>query len=149
MNDFLENLSSDTTVLNDFHPATTDEIKKLIKSSSNASCDLDPIPTVLLKECCDEIAPVIADIVNCSLKQATIPNELKKAIIIVLPLLKKVTLDPEKYKNYRPVSNLSFVSKIIEKVVAKRTKDHLNANHLCEKMQSAYRCFHSMETALL
>ena len=115
--------------------------------SSSATCSLDPVPTQLLKECCDEIAPIITDIVNCSLKEATVPPELKKAVVI--PLLKKASLDPEMYKNYRPVSNLSFISKIIEKVVASRTNEHLDLNQLCERMQSAYKRFHSTETALL
>ena len=76
-----------------------------------------------------------------------VPTEFKKAI--VKPLLKKKGLDSENLKNFRPVSNLTFVSKVIEKVVASRLHEHINAYKLHEEMQSAYRKFHSTETALL
>ena len=52
-------------------------------------------------------------------------------------------------KNYRPVSNLSFISKVLEKVVAKRLDDHMLDNNLYSSVQSAYRERHSTETALL
>ena len=71
---------------------------------------------------------------------------MKEALVTLL--LKKASLDPEVLKNYRPVSNLSFVSKIIEKVVATHLNEHFRIN-LMEDIQSAYRQFHSTETALL
>ena len=71
---------------------------------------------------------------------------MKKAI--VKPLLKKNGLDPELFKNFRPVSNLSFISKIIEKIVASRLVKHIQDNKLNEVLQSAYRTHHSTETAL-
>ena len=52
-------------------------------------------------------------------------------------------------KNYRPVSDLSFLSKILEKVVASRLNSHINSSHVSNQYQSAYRKFHSTETALL
>ena len=52
-------------------------------------------------------------------------------------------------KNYRPVSNLPFVSKIVEKVVASRLNTHMAQNSILEPLQSAYRKHHSTETALL
>ena len=63
--------------------------------------------------------------------------------------MKKPDLDSNELKNYRPVSNLPFVSKVLEKVVDKRLEAHLTSNNLHEKHQSAYRKFHSTETALL
>ena len=51
--------------------------------------------------------------------------------------------------NYRPISNLKVISKIIEKVVAVRLQKYLEANHLNEPLQSAYKPFHSCETALV
>ena len=51
--------------------------------------------------------------------------------------------------NYRPVSNLSFLSKILEKVVASRLNSHINSSYTSNDYQSAYRKFHSTETALL
>ena len=85
--------------------------------------------------------------VNLSLSSGQFPSSLKSAI--VNPLLKKASLNPEVYKNFRPVSNLTFISKLIEKIIAKRLLAHLTENCLLDKFQSAYRSFHSTETALL
>ena len=67
---------------------------------------------------------------------------------MVLPLLKKDDLEPI-FKNYRPVSNLQFVSKLAESAVAKQLHHHMVANDLFPVVQSSYRKFHSTETALL
>ena len=67
---------------------------------------------------------------------------------VITPLLKKPGLDPI-LKNYRPVSNLAFLSKVLERVVAVQLRKHLDANNLCDPFQSAYRAGHSTETALL
>ena len=127
--------------------ATVDEVVKLIKQSATKSCQLDPIPTHLLKENIEAVAPIIFDIVNLSLKNGIFPTEFKKAI--VRPLIKKSTLDKNILKNYRPVSNLSFISKITEKNVTSRFKKHLLENSLHEPKESAYRSHHSTETALI
>ena len=65
------------------------------------------------------------------------------------PIIKKLFLDPEVLNKFRPISNLSYVSKIIEKVVASRLNDHMSLNGLHDLMQSAYKKFHSTESALL
>ena len=68
---------------------------------------------------------------------------------VISPLLKKPTLDKEELSNYRPISNLSLISKIIERVVKSRLMDHLTSNSLLNSHQSAYCKHHSTETALL
>ena len=130
-----------------FTPASIEEVTKIVKRSASTTCSLDPIPTPLLKDCLDELAPSIAQIVNTSLATGHFPAKFKKAL--VTPIIKKPTLDPDERNNYRPVSNLSFVSKVVERVVAARLNAHLSANSLHECMQSAYRPNHSVETALL
>ena len=65
------------------------------------------------------------------------------------PLIKKAHLDPEDLGHYRPVSNLPYLSKILERAVADQLQVHLNANNLHVKFQLAYRRGHSTETALL
>ena len=67
----------------------------------------------------------------------------------VRPLRKKTYLPKNELKNYRPVSNLSFISKILEKIVANRLQAHIKNNHLCNPLRSAYRKHHSTESALL
>jgi hypothetical protein len=85
--------------------------------------------------------------VNTSLQSGVIDQSLKRATIT--PLLKKTSLDPDTLKNYRPISNLQFVSKILEKVALFELNNHLRRNNLMEVNQSAYRKNHSTETALL
>jgi exonuclease III len=134
--------------MNSFELATEDEILKIIKSSSKASCELDPIPTRLLTDhFLPELLPVITEMVNASLASGIFPASLKTAL--VRPLLKKLSLDSNVLKNFRPVSNLSFLSKIIEKIAARRLFTHMTENGIHDIMQSAYKPFHSTETALL
>ena len=65
------------------------------------------------------------------------------------PLLKKVLLDLELLKNFRPVSNLAYLSKIVDRGVVARLSQHLIRNGLHEVLKSAYKQNHSTETALL
>lgn len=131
--------------LSDFKELTVDDVTKLVRRAPSKSCELDPIPTSLLEGFIQTLAPVITRLVNMSLQQGVIPSAYKAAIL--RPLLKKPTLERIP-KNYRPVSNLSFLSKIIEQAVSSQTTLHLTTNDLAEKHQSAYRKLHSTETAL-
>ena len=133
--------------LNTFMDATEAEIWNIIKLSPVKSCELDHLPTWLLKECKAELVPLITDIVNISLRESMIPKSLKTALI--RPLLKKTGLDSDILKNDRPVSNLTFISKVIEKVISGRLNEHLIINSLFDPLQSAYRVKHSTETALI
>ena len=112
----------------------------------NKQSDSDPIPTWLLKECSSFLVPTITNIVNLSLISGQFHPTLKKSIIS--PLLKKPTVDKEELSNYRPISNLSLISKIIERVVKSRLMDHLTCNSLLNSHQSPYCKHHSTETAL-
>ena len=133
--------------LDTFRPTDVAEVTQIIKKSSPATCQLDPIPTSLVISFLPQLAPYISHLVNIAFQTGSFPVKFKSAI--VHPLIKKPNLDAEILKNYRPVSNLSFVSKIIERVVASRILDHMRENDLLEPMQSAYRQAHSTETALL
>ena len=84
---------------------------------------------------------------NYSLESGIFPEQYKTAL--VKPLLKKITLDSDVFKNYRPVSNLTYVSKLLEKVVAEQLTEHLRKHDLLETFQSAYKPNDSTETALL
>ena len=133
--------------LNTFMDDTEAEIWNIIKLSPVKSCELDPLPTWLLKECKAELVPLITYIVNMSLRESMIPKSLKTALI--RPLLKKTGLDSDILKKYRPVSNLTFISKVIEKVISGRRNEHLINNSLFDTLQSAYRDKHYTETALI
>ena len=86
-------------------------------------------------------------LVNQSLEKGEFPSLLK--LSHVRPRLKKDNLDKEILKNYRPVANIPFLSKVIEKVVATQTYNYLEAYNLMPTMQSAYRKHHSTEKTLL
>ena len=133
--------------LSTFSQVSEEEVRKLILSSPSKSCDLDPCPTDLVKSCLDILKKPIANIINYSLLEGIFPSQFKKAS--VKPLLKKPSLPKEDFKNYRPVSNLNYLSKLTEKVVASKIKGHINNSKLDNPFQSAYKSFHSTETALL
>ena len=126
-------------------PITESDVERLVAPCK--TCELDPIPTWLLKQCSSELVPLITTIINASLTKSVVPPDFKRAVI--RPLLKKSTLDKEGLQNYRPVLNLPLASKLVEKVVARQMNDHVDGNTLRDKMQSAYRSGHSTETALL
>ncbi|WP_293650351.1 reverse transcriptase family protein [Thiolapillus sp.] len=115
--------------------------------SKPTSCSLDPLPTSLLLEFIDDLLPTLTNIINFSLSSGTFPSTFRSAV--VKPLLKKASLDPNNLKNFRPVSNLSFMSKITEKVVLQQLLAYLTEHKLICPSQSAYRPHHSTETALL
>ena len=132
--------------LSNFQPITLPELQKLIHSTSNKNCALGPIPTALLKQILPSIAVLISDIINTSFRDGIVPESFKKAL--VKPLLKKPSLELLE-KNYRPVSNLSYVSKLVECVMAAQLVSHIESQGMMEAHQSAYHPSHSTETALL
>ena len=138
---------SDVPKFDLFKAVSEDEVRKVITKSPTKSCLLDPWPTFLVKECLDILLPSVTKLVNCSLTEGAVPGGLKKAI--VSPLIKKSSLPPDELKNYRPISGLSFISKLVERVVASQLNDHVASNGLENVSQSAYKQGHSTETALL
>ena len=80
-----------------------------------------------------------------SLSSGYVPQSFK--IAVIKPFLKKSTLDPEVSANYRPISNLPFLSKILEKVVANQLCEFLQESNVYEDFQSGFRANHSTETA--
>ena len=129
------------SLLASFIPATADEVKKIIMSSPNKPWELDPLPNVLLKSYLDTLLKPITDIINASLCSGLFPDYFKHAH--VNPLLKKTSLPKEDINSYRHVSNFSF------NVLTSRLRSHISSNCLSNVSQSAYKEFHSTETALL
>ena len=92
----------------------------------NKNCELDPIPvTVLLKKGLDKCIDIITRIVNTSLTHGMFPIKWKTAIVRLL--LKKPGLKPIS-TNYRPVSNLAFLSKVVEKAALIQFIEHCEEN---------------------
>ena len=128
---------------------TVGEVDEIICASSSSSCCLDPIPTTVLKHTTimQAILPHVTDIINDSLSAGFVPTDFKNAV--VKPIIKNTSLDREILKNFRPISNLPFLSKVLERIVAKRLNAHINLHSLDDPLQSAYKPGHSTETALL
>ena len=134
-------------VLQNLTCVTADEVCHLVLRAPCKSSDLDPIPTSLVKDCIDILITAITSIINLSLTEGSFPSHFKSAHIS--PNLKKPSVNNDSMNNYRPVSNLSFLSKVLEKVVVNQLNSHINSSNTSNQYQSAYRKFHSTETALL
>ena len=120
-----------------------DKILKSVRLTPVKSCELDATPTFLVLHCISVLLTPITSTINFSLQKGSFLSWLKTAY--VTPLLKK----PSRDQNYRPVSNLSFLSKLLERIVAQQLHYFLSTTDALPYFQSAYRRFHSTETALL
>ncbi|XP_072037652.1 uncharacterized protein [Amphiura filiformis] len=78
-------------VFDQFTLVSEDEISDLIKSMPTKGCILDPLPTDLVKQCADDLVPLLTCIINESLASGIVPDQFKQAIIV--PILKKNGLD--------------------------------------------------------
>ena len=105
------------------------------------------IPSKLLIECLDSILYSLTDLFNSSHASGIFQQCFKSAL--VSPILKKRCLDHNDLYNYRPVSNLCFIAKILETLVLSQVSSYLNSHNLYNTCQSAYRPGHSTETTLL
>ena len=130
-----------------FVPTTDDQLKNIITCAPVTTCSLDPLPGWLFKDTLACTLPTITDIINRFLVSGIVPDGMKKAL--VRPLLKKPSLHQNVLKNYRPVSNLPYISKLLERVVAAQLNHHMTINALHEPLQSACKPGHSTETALI
>lgn len=108
---------------------------------------MDCVPTSVIKTCAETFSMLIARLAALSFKEGKFPAKFKQAS--VTPLLKKEGLNDEMFANYRPISNLNTMSKIIERLFMSRLVDHVKKSPSYNRLQSAYRQGHSTETALL
>ena len=117
-----------------FEAATSDEILKIVLSHSVNTSPEDPIPARIIKDNLDLFLPIWTKLVNLSLSEGSIEC-LKSAVVI--PLLKELDdhMDSDNLKNYRPVSNLQFLEKLIERIVAIRLNKHMEDNNLNKDFQ--------------
>ena len=92
------------------------------------ACALDPLPASIMRKCYSSLVPIVRRVINLSLSSGLLPKELKVALL--LPILKKLNADFEQFSNFRPVSNLKFLSKLIEKTVFVQLNSYLGENDL-------------------
>ena len=121
--------------------------RRSLRSIPGKSCPLDIVPTSLLKTCSADFAPLIARLASLSFAEGRFPSNFKHAS--VKPLLKQVGLNRDEFSNYRPLSNLNTVSKILERLFLARILPHVSRSPGFSRVQSAYRRSYSTETALI
>ncbi|KAK3519649.1 hypothetical protein QTP86_002806, partial [Hemibagrus guttatus] len=141
------NQHSATPSLMQLSTVAAEEVLQITRSCNPTTCPLDPIPSAMLQTISPDLLPFITTVINGSLMSGHVPTAFKKARVI--PILKKPALDPSDISNYRPVSLLSFLSKILERVVCNQLFDYLMQNNLHDPNQSGFKAAHSTETALL
>ena len=123
-----------------------DDVKKVIrKLDASKSCGLDKIPTNILKDCNEIIAPYLTHIYNCSISTANFPDDWK--IARVSPIFKASS--KEDCDNYTPVSNSPIVAKIFEKLICGQLNKHLVNQNVLTKYQSGFREGHLTSSSLL
>lgn len=136
-------------IFSEFYPITLSELLEVVLhtrvSSALLMCYL--LSLGKLVQVSEAIGPNLLNVFNSSLATGCVPDYFKTAC--VTPLLKKPGLDPSLHKNYRPVSKLPFIQKMLEKIVASQFLAALEENQVYEKLQSGLRKHHSTETALL
>ena len=132
--------------LRHFAPLTEKQVSDVITCLKSKSCELDTILTSILKLMQPKVTPLITKIANQSLGDGCFRREWKTAV--VRPLLKKLGLALI-FPNYRPVSNVTFISKVIEQCMLLQISQHCEDYKLQPDYQSAYREHYSCEMAIL
>lgn len=134
-------------VFNQFEPVSLSFIKDIIDQMKSSACFTDVVPPRFLKLVFETIGPKILGIINSSLTTGVVPQGFKHAV--VQPLIKKPNLDASIFSNYRPISKLPFLSKILEKAVCIQLQSFLELHGILELFQSGFKALHSTETTLL
>uniref|UniRef100_A0A803TMD6 Reverse transcriptase domain-containing protein n=1 Tax=Anolis carolinensis TaxID=28377 RepID=A0A803TMD6_ANOCA len=130
-----------------FQLVRPDDVDRILGAVRATTCSADPCPSWLIKSARGGLVEWFVMIINASLDQGKFPSVLKQAI--VRPILKKASLDSAILNNYRPISNLPFLGKVLERVVASQLQGFLDDTDFLDPSQSGFRPGHSTETALV
>ncbi len=134
-------------MFSNFQAISLSELSDIILNMKSTTCSCDVVPTKLLKDVLPSVLPSLLSIINGSVQTGIVPSCLKKAV--VQPLLKITNLDPTELNNYRPISKLPFLHKVLEKVVLNQISLYLNSNDILDPFQSGFRTKYRTESALL
>ena len=136
-------------VLKQFEPISLFSLSDAVRHLRPSNCPSDCLPSCLLKDATvlETVAPFLLLLINTIFTSGCIPAAFKH--VVVQPLLKKPNLDPAILSNFRPISKLPILSKVLERVIYVQLQAFLANNNIYEKFQSGFRTAHSTETALL
>ena len=134
-----------TVLLHQLQPVDAEKVLGYIQGSRKTHCPLDPFDASRLPECLEAASDFIAKIINQGFVDECFGSSKEG---LLQPYLKGKSLDSQNMNNYRPISNLSLLSKIKERAILDQLLPLLEANEVIPSFQSAYRQFHSTETAL-
>ena len=128
-------------VINSFfaNPATIDEINNVVMSLECKSCSLDVVPVFIYKKFINFLSPIICDIFNSSIREGKFPDILKIAKITPIFKCNNIKI----VSNFRPISLLSIVSKIIEKLMKVRADSFISMNNVLYNKQFGFRAGYS------
>ena len=126
---------------------SSDDVASAIAWLPDKSSAADPISVLVLKGVSDVLRPFLAHLFSQTLATCCVPASFKNSF--VTPILKKSGLDEATPLSYRPISNLSVISRMLERVVACQFVTYLDANHLLPSTQSGFRRGYSTETAII
>src|SRR6218665_3433408 len=138
---------STTSTFVNFRPVLESDLRSVLSAVNLKSSELDPLPPFIIVELLDDVALFLLYVFNRSLKEGYIPPSQKRAL--VFPSFKKPNLDPTNCQNFRPISNLSFISKTLERLLSLQLLPYLENSGLLPTYQSGFRTNHSSETSRL
>lgn len=133
-------------LLSHFGLVTESDTLKVIKDCPLKTSPLDFMPISLIKDCSDIFAPLICRLANLSFTEGIFPELLKVGQIT--PLIKKPGADATEPANYRPITNLNTIGKMLERLAQYQLRQHISTSPNYNTSQSAYRALHSTETAM-
>ena len=124
---------------------TSTEVRNVIASLKNSSSGHDEFPPFVGKSCVDAFIEPLTHLINLSLRSGVFPSELKLAKVV--PIFKAG--DTSAINNYRPISVLSFFSKVFEKIVYNHVLDFIDDNNVLYDYQYGFRHSHSTQQAII
>uniref|UniRef100_A0A803TEE6 Reverse transcriptase domain-containing protein n=1 Tax=Anolis carolinensis TaxID=28377 RepID=A0A803TEE6_ANOCA len=134
-------------ILDRFTPLDAEAVDRIMTAARPTTCSLDPCPSWLVKSCLDGLREPLLNIINSSLEQLVFPEGLKEPSVSLL--LKKPDLDHSVPASYRPVSNLPFLGKLVERAAVEQLQQFLNDTARLDPFQSGFRRGHRTETVLV
>ncbi len=136
-----------SAVFDKFELVTLSVLHDIVGHLKPSGSPYDAVPPRFVKEVFPTVGPSVLAVVNSSLSSGVVPGNFKHAV--VQPLIKKPGLDPTELANFRPISKLSFLSKVLEKIVYSQLMAYLKDHNILEVFQSGFKMLHSTESALL